>query len=478
MEEGGRKMNAIEYYDLDKIHPHPENPNPHSQKKIDSLVANIKEFGLINPILVKEITEGEFEIIAGEGRYKAYRQLYNTTKEKKWSQIPCIKVSDTSEYKDWGRRLSENKLRTFNWVAECIELANMKAEGKEWNELSLIFNLTPKHIEHMVAIGNFPKGIRDLLFSNWVTDNPTNSISLKDTITYILPLRIPPDKRPLRDPKPGQAGWQKVDYSKYNYSEVAHCVQKLVSGTLPIDDLPIYSTERRIAILEAEKEAMKQAEIDEAVKQRIEKKEAEITEKHDKLVQQYDEKINDLQKERNDLEQQLQEKQTDDVQDKDKIKSLKKGIEKKQEKIVELRLKIEKLPEEIKKNLEKEIKAEKNEKYETELAEKGKKLAKIEEKIKESQKKLDEKAKVIDEEREQLKLEKTKMLEGIPFDYWIDEVEKRAGLLSQALMHGRTKGFWELLEKEHLRKFYSPLNNVADEMKELENRLKERKLLK
>src|SRR5258705_13631263 len=50
-------------------------PNPHQPRKnfgdLSEMVASIKEKGVLEPILVRAIEGGRFEIIAGERRYQA-----------------------------------------------------------------------------------------------------------------------------------------------------------------------------------------------------------------------------------------------------------------------------------------------------------------------------------------------------------------------------------------------------------------------
>jgi ParB family chromosome partitioning protein len=56
--------------DLDRIEP-----NPHQPRKnfgdLSEMVASIKEKGVLEPILVRALEGGKFEIIAGERRYQA-----------------------------------------------------------------------------------------------------------------------------------------------------------------------------------------------------------------------------------------------------------------------------------------------------------------------------------------------------------------------------------------------------------------------
>lgn len=57
---------------IENIHPNPNQPRKADSKEQDQeLAENIREYGVLEPLLVREIGEGEYEIIAGERRYKA-----------------------------------------------------------------------------------------------------------------------------------------------------------------------------------------------------------------------------------------------------------------------------------------------------------------------------------------------------------------------------------------------------------------------
>lgn len=70
--------------DIDRIEP-----NPHQPRKnfgdLSEMVASIKEKGVLEPILVRAVEGGRFEIIAGERRYQA-------SKIAGLRHVPCIEV--------------------------------------------------------------------------------------------------------------------------------------------------------------------------------------------------------------------------------------------------------------------------------------------------------------------------------------------------------------------------------------------------
>jgi len=224
---------------VDQIKTNPNNPNPHSKEKLKTLATNIKEFGLLNPITVKPLDDGKYEIIAGEGRFRACADIL------KWTEVPCQVVNDNGDYMDWGRRLSENKLRDFPWWAECIELAAMRLEGHSPKEIGALFGYEDTGLKVRIAIGMFPEKtmnkIKDLYGGG-------HHLSLEMVRRQILPLRLPPEKHSFEYMDTDKKGGKIRDYSKYDYSEVDKALDLLLSGKLTIEDLPSYSASKRAEI--------------------------------------------------------------------------------------------------------------------------------------------------------------------------------------------------------------------------------------
>jgi ParB family chromosome partitioning protein len=72
--------------DLDQVQPNPNQPRKYFEKDaLNGLASSIAERGVLQPILVKEIERGVFEIIAGERRWRASKIAGKT-------QIPSLVV--------------------------------------------------------------------------------------------------------------------------------------------------------------------------------------------------------------------------------------------------------------------------------------------------------------------------------------------------------------------------------------------------
>jgi len=108
----------------------------------------------------------------------------------------------------------------------------MKEGGKTLAQIAEIFGLeSEKDVFARIAIGNLP-GIENI--------HPRVNVSFRDARDFLLPLRVETGRNP-------ENGNERI----YDYSEVAACIDLLVTGGLKPEDLPSYSAERRVEIEKA-----------------------------------------------------------------------------------------------------------------------------------------------------------------------------------------------------------------------------------
>ena len=68
----GRARGGVRNIDVERITPNPEQPRlAMEQVSLDELSASIREHGVLQPILVRPLDDGEFQLIAGERRWRA-----------------------------------------------------------------------------------------------------------------------------------------------------------------------------------------------------------------------------------------------------------------------------------------------------------------------------------------------------------------------------------------------------------------------
>jgi ParB family chromosome partitioning protein len=68
----GRSSGGVRIIDVERITPNPEQPRlAFDPAALDELSASIKEHGVLQPILVRPLADNEFQLIAGERRWRA-----------------------------------------------------------------------------------------------------------------------------------------------------------------------------------------------------------------------------------------------------------------------------------------------------------------------------------------------------------------------------------------------------------------------
>jgi ParB family transcriptional regulator, chromosome partitioning protein len=90
---------------LSSIRPNPLQPRTHfDEETLVSLAASIREVGVLQPILVRQAAAGEFEIIAGERRWRAARRAGLQT-------VPALVQETVSDVSSLEQALVENLQR-------------------------------------------------------------------------------------------------------------------------------------------------------------------------------------------------------------------------------------------------------------------------------------------------------------------------------------------------------------------------------
>ena len=156
--------NSVNKIDISKILPNKEQPRKNFEAKdIQELSNSIKNQGLIQPIIVRDIGNDNYEIIAGERRWRAC-QLAEV------HSIDCVVLS-ASEEKVFELALIENIQReNLNIVEEAraykklIELNNLKIE-----DLSKKLGKSSSHISNLIRILDLHEEIHQMIISGKIT---------------------------------------------------------------------------------------------------------------------------------------------------------------------------------------------------------------------------------------------------------------------------------------------------------------------
>ena len=140
----------VQEIELDKIMPNRYQPrHTFSDESIEELAATLKEQGLLQPIILRKPAdgpEGEYEIIAGERRFRAAQSL-------KWAKVPAI-VENMDDEKAASLALVENLQReNLNPIDEAQAYVQlMKVNNLTQTELAEQMGKTQSYIANKIRL--------------------------------------------------------------------------------------------------------------------------------------------------------------------------------------------------------------------------------------------------------------------------------------------------------------------------------------
>ena len=149
------------------IQPSPMNPRKtFDEAKLEELAQNIEEQGLLQPITVRKISDGEthideetgevvsveprYEIVCGERRFRAWNLLAN--KSSKYNEIPCI-IREMTDEQAFDAMITENLQRQdVDPVEEVIAFSLLLENGNAIEDISIRFGKSIRFVQDRVKL--------------------------------------------------------------------------------------------------------------------------------------------------------------------------------------------------------------------------------------------------------------------------------------------------------------------------------------
>jgi len=101
-------MNIIEI-EINKLKPYEKNAKKHDKTQIDNVAESIKQFGMVQPIVVDK----DNVVIIGHCRLEACKKL-------KFEKVPCVLVDNLTNEQVAKLRLLDNKLNESDWDLDLL----------------------------------------------------------------------------------------------------------------------------------------------------------------------------------------------------------------------------------------------------------------------------------------------------------------------------------------------------------------------
>jgi ParB family chromosome partitioning protein len=159
-----KNTNNINKIDISKISPNKQQPRKNfEEQEIKELSNSIKNQGLIQPIVVREIENNEYEIIAGERRWRAC-QLAGL------HSVECV-VMSVSEESVYELALVENIQRqNLNVVEEAKAYKNLIRINNLKNEdLAKKLGKSSSHISNLIRILELDDEIHQMIIDGKIS---------------------------------------------------------------------------------------------------------------------------------------------------------------------------------------------------------------------------------------------------------------------------------------------------------------------
>lgn len=133
------------------------------KEALDALAASIKEKGVLQPLLVRAKTDGTYEIIAGERRFRAARQAG-------LSEVPVI-VREMDDKEVLEVALVENLLReNLSAIEEAEGMQRLIDEFSHTQEaLAEIVGKSRSHVANTLRLLTLPEEVRQMVRDNKLT---------------------------------------------------------------------------------------------------------------------------------------------------------------------------------------------------------------------------------------------------------------------------------------------------------------------
>lgn len=144
---------------LADIQPSPMNPRKTFEgKKFDELVSSVRKVGVIEPILVRPLSEGRYEIVAGERRYRASFLIASENGGPEKHLIPAM-VQELGDDEAFDLMTIENLQREdLNELEEANGFkVYLDKKGKEaLPELAQRTGISPQYISRRIMVLSLP----------------------------------------------------------------------------------------------------------------------------------------------------------------------------------------------------------------------------------------------------------------------------------------------------------------------------------
>jgi ParB family chromosome partitioning protein len=159
------EASEVREIDVERIEPNPYQPRKRfNQEKLDELVKSIKTQGIIQPIIVAKGSNNKYQIVVGERRWRAAKQL-------KMAKVKAIvKTMDRKEMMEWA--LIENIQREdLNPMEQAEAFKQLMGEFKyTQEELSEVVGRSRSGVANTLRLLRLAEDMKEALREGKITE--------------------------------------------------------------------------------------------------------------------------------------------------------------------------------------------------------------------------------------------------------------------------------------------------------------------
>ena len=175
-EEPKQQDSAYRLLPLHKVEPNPDQPRQDfDPEELQALADSIAEHGVIQPLTVRELPSGYFQIIAGERRWRAAR-LANLT------EIPAV-VIEADDQKVMELALIENLQRQdLNAVEEALGYRSLLVEyGMSQDAIATSVGKSRPAVANALRLLHLPEGVQEMVRSGQLSAGHARAVLMLKT---------------------------------------------------------------------------------------------------------------------------------------------------------------------------------------------------------------------------------------------------------------------------------------------------------
>jgi ParB family chromosome partitioning protein len=227
----GKEVGQQNEVDIASISPNPKQPRRHfDPAALDELIASIKEIGILQPPVVRQVRPGAYELIMGERRFRAAKAAGLKT-------IPVI-IRQTPDNELLREALIENIHRSqLNALEEAAAYSQLLTDFNcTHDELAIKLGRSRPLISNTIRLMNLPTSVQQKLVSGQITAGHARALLGLNSATAIekLATRITTEGLSVRateqiiaEGSPAKPGAKKPKSTKSSSAELHEIAERI-----------------------------------------------------------------------------------------------------------------------------------------------------------------------------------------------------------------------------------------------------------